>query len=721
MRPTIGGLHLVPVALYLIGALVFFRAQLLSHFDLVFGDTDTLLVAFLHEHVYRWLCGDGFEFLSPPFFFDQTKTLGYSDALLLDQIIYTPLRLLGAEPPLALSLFAIILSPVAYLFLYLFLRRLDVSVPLASLAALIFTFPNNLYLELFHFQFFAVYYIPIVAYCGLRAVSEVHQRPVRAYLIGAFAGGLCGGIFSTGYYMAWFFGLGLLIFTPIAGYMAWPQVQAWWRKHPTRTLGLVLAASVGFVGALSIFAVIYAPVLAAGAKRRFAEYVGPEPIDIVNVGTENLIWSGLIRSLHLIDDGRLASIGAHIALTPGVQILLLASAILVFRSRFWPASDIGKISRAFVIASASVCAAFFLLTIKVNGFSLFHVLYAIVPGANAIRVGYRIMIVANLFAVTAIGLTFDRVIRLSLREPRTWLRLGQLGALTAVLSLPVIEQVNLDQTAHLSRKFERQYLSALSKAPRECRTFYMARQSDRNDAYVQEDAMRIAQAQHLPTINGDNGLFPPRWDIDDPGVGDYERRAVYWAVKRGIAEGLCRADVESGNWTLIAVDRDWICDRGGCLPRISFGQSHEFEINLAKHGNSASFTDDHWPGLELWGQWTGTTQAALSFSIGVPRDLVVALSIRPLLSAAAPKQSAWVEANRCWIGGIEFDLAHGSGPRTISGTIPADCIDADGEIVLRINTDRVRRQKDIGLGDDMRWLGVGVARVLIRELSLAEH
>ena len=66
MRPTIGGLHLVPVALYLIGALVFFRAQLLSHFDLVFGDTDTLLVAFLHEHVYRWLCGDGFEFLSPP-------------------------------------------------------------------------------------------------------------------------------------------------------------------------------------------------------------------------------------------------------------------------------------------------------------------------------------------------------------------------------------------------------------------------------------------------------------------------------------------------------------------------------------------------------------------------------------------------------------------------------------------------------------------------------
>ena len=228
---------LFPLTLYIAGFLIFFRWQIFSNFDLVFGDAgDTRLAAFLHEHIYRWLYVRS-GLLSPPFFFNQSGTLGYSDAFLLDQIIYAPLRLLGAEPLLAISLIALILSAVGYLFLYLFLRRLDVAVPLASLAALIFTFANNLYLKSGHFQHFTVYYIPVIAYCGLLAVSEVHQRPARSYLLGAFAAGLYGLLFSTGYYMAWFFGLGLLIFTPIAVCIAWPQLRAWWRKHPTRVLG----------------------------------------------------------------------------------------------------------------------------------------------------------------------------------------------------------------------------------------------------------------------------------------------------------------------------------------------------------------------------------------------------------------------------------------------------------------------------------------------------
>ena len=84
--------------LYVAGFLVFFRSQLFSDFDLVFGDRgDARFVVFIHEPVYRWLHG-GAALLSPPFFFNQTKTLGYSDAFLLDQLIYAPLRLFRAEP-----------------------------------------------------------------------------------------------------------------------------------------------------------------------------------------------------------------------------------------------------------------------------------------------------------------------------------------------------------------------------------------------------------------------------------------------------------------------------------------------------------------------------------------------------------------------------------------------------------------------------------------------
>ena len=268
IAPWIGSI-LFPLTLYIAGFLVFFRWQIFSNFDLVFGDRgDARFVTFIHEHVYRWLHG-GVALLSPPFFFNQTKTLGYSDAFLLDQLIYAPLRLLGAEPLLALSLTAVLLSPIAYLFLYLFLRRLDVSVPIASLVALIFTFANNLYLNAGHLQHFAVYYIPIVAYCSLVAVSDVHRRPSLAYLLAVFGAGLYGLSFSTGYYMAWFFGFALLIFIPIVVCVAWPDVRAWWSMRPTRVLRLGIVASFSFLAALSIFVTIYAPVLATGAARSF--------------------------------------------------------------------------------------------------------------------------------------------------------------------------------------------------------------------------------------------------------------------------------------------------------------------------------------------------------------------------------------------------------------------------------------------------------------------
>src|SRR5208283_2688152 len=63
------GRFLFPLTLYVAGFLVFFRGQIFSDFDLVFGDRgDARFVVFIHEHVYGWLHG-GTALLSPPFFF----------------------------------------------------------------------------------------------------------------------------------------------------------------------------------------------------------------------------------------------------------------------------------------------------------------------------------------------------------------------------------------------------------------------------------------------------------------------------------------------------------------------------------------------------------------------------------------------------------------------------------------------------------------------------
>lgn len=717
----------LPLGFYIVGLFVFFRDEIFSRFDMAFGSSDGLLAAFLHEHVYRALGGHA-ALLSPPFFFNQTKTLGYTDAFVLNQVAYAPLRLMGAEPLLAYILTPFVLSAIAYLFFYLFLRRFEVSVPIASLAALIFTFANNLYMQCGWFQHFAVYYTPIVAYCGLLAVCDVHRRPARAYLLATFAAGLYGLMLSTGYYMGWFFGLGLLIFTPIAVSIAWPQVRTWWRKGPRHALALGLAASLGFLATLAIFLMIYGPVLATGVKREFFEYLefAPEPMDIINVGNRNMVWGGLIQALNLIDYDQRPG-GTAAALTPVIQILLALSVFLAFRPRFWPPGDIGRISRAFVIAGASVCALFYLFTIEVHDFSLFQILYAFLPGANAIRVGYRGMVAADLFAVTAVALTLDRMFRSSLREPRPMMRVGRLGALTAILALAALEQVNLAHMAQTSRKSQHELLSAIAPAPSQCRAFYavpqdLPAQADTEDeddlVDVQTDAMMIALAQHLPTVNGRSGLLPPGWNLQHPHAPNYEYHVERWVAKRGIAEGLCRVDLDKGTWTVPAAG-EWICAPGSCVRRISFARSDRFEINLKSAGNSALFTDDHWADPEPEGQWTTSASAALSFAISAPRNLDVELSIRPLLSAGVPKQSVWIDANGCRIDHLEFDWGDGgSAFRALTGAIPAGCVDSDGKVALHINTDHARSPKDIGINGDTRPLGVFVQRVVIRESGL---
>ena len=176
-----------------------------------------------------------------------------------------------------------------------------------------------------------------------------------------------------------------------------------------------------------------------------------------------------------------------------------------------------------------------------------------------------------------------------------------------------IEQVNLGQRTNLSREFEREHMAALIRAPHECLSFYAATQAGHPPFEVQIDAMMIALAQHLPTVNGWSGLFPPGWNFYDTNAGEYEQRATRWAVKRGFVGNLCQVNVESGTWTLATQGRDLICASRSCP--ISFGQSHEFQIYLQRGGNSAPFEDDGWVGPEPWGQWTGAAQAALSFTV----------------------------------------------------------------------------------------------------------
>src|SRR6516225_6376142 len=262
---------------FALGFVIFFRAQIFSRFDLLFGDRgDTRFVLFIHEHLFQAMRGRS-DFVSPPFFYNVRGTLGFSDAFLLNELIYAPLRVLGADPYLAL-LFTIMV-----------------------LASILFTFANNLYVNANHLQLFAIYYVPIVAYLSVYANIWVHKNKKRSLIAGGAAGLLYGLLFSTGYYVAWLFGLALLIFTPIFVFLSWRAVRTWFLTDPTRIGVLALVFLDGFVIGIIPFALIYGPLLKSASARDFSEYLffAPTFPDVANLGA-NFVWADFLDKIGLV-------------------------------------------------------------------------------------------------------------------------------------------------------------------------------------------------------------------------------------------------------------------------------------------------------------------------------------------------------------------------------------------------------------------------------------
>jgi hypothetical protein len=701
-----------PICLFSLGFIVFFRNQLFSDFDLMFGDRgDARFIVFMHEHVYRWILGKS-ELLSPPFFFDQKDTLGYSESLLLDQIIYAPFRLIGLDSFLATNLVAPILSVLSFTSLYLLLRYLGTSSIMGTVPAFLYTFANNLFLKSIHPQHFVCYLVPVIALCTIFSLANLHRFPHRACTVAGVGALLFGLMFSTSFYIAWFFAFDLLIFIPVALYLSWPTPLEWWRKNPRYAIRLSIVTVSGLLPGLIVFAIIYGPIIIVGARRDFADYLiyAPNIFDAINVGRQNFVWGQLIAASGLLNDDRLTFTEVTVALTPILQGMTIASLAFALKSTFW--SDARqRITRAIVIAAALVPFVFFVVTVKVGDVSLFKLLYAVVPGAGVIRAGYRGMVVADFFAVVSVSLCFDRIFR-ALRVHSKGCRSSLL--ISTALGLSMVEQLNLGRVADLSRASEYGHLAKVGNAPLECHSFYVLDEPQYHPYEVQLDAMLTALQQNIPTINGYSGIFPEGWDFYDTKSAIYEDRVLNWVVQRGVAAGLCRLDVIRGSWVNVANDQHLQCSIHKCAPAISLSPISEFRFDFKTGGNAELFTDKNWSVTESWGRWTSDRRAAISFILRERAAVQFTIVLRGLLSAQAPQQAVSIIANGCRVVNTTLDLDHAIS-QTVSGLIPETCIEPDGSVVVVIDTDRTTTPRDIGLNSDQRRLGVGVEEIVLRD------
>lgn len=522
---------------------IFFHAQILNRFTVLFGDRyDGVIEVALLQHWFDVLRG-----LAPwnvtGYFYPWRDTLGYNDGYFLYGLIYSLFRALGADPFLATAFTHITVKGVGFFGMLALMRLVFARRPAASvLAAVVFTIADNSLVQAVHGQLFMVGFAPPAALLlwGLwRALRGPRRWPVLAS--GVPLAIFCGAWLISGFYMAWFFGFFMivlvLVLAVIGGRAGWARLGADLRRQALPLLGVLAVAGASVLPCL----MVYLPIARQTGMERLA-IVGrflPAPVDVLNLGTGNLLWGGLDLWLTHLPPGWFP---AYSEWTTGLPPVLLILFLLGFASRraVRPAREEGVILRAVGLATV----VSWLLILRVGPLTLWPLVMVLVPGARGLRVisRYQIFLAAPL-TILAVCWVDD------------WQRRGRRLLPVAVALLLVVEEINLVPPVHLDRPAELRFLAAVPAPPAACRAFFAsaARPGIVNGAAATAlyshnvDAMLIAALDHLPTINGYSTFNPPDWNFADPGRADYLARVAAYAAAHRIS-GLCGLDLATRRW-----------------------------------------------------------------------------------------------------------------------------------------------------------------------------
>jgi hypothetical protein len=163
-----------------------------------------------------------------------------------------------------------------------------------------------------------------------------------------------------------------------------------------------------------------------------------------------------------------------------------------------------------------------------------NLIYAVVPGARGIRAVPRVGLVLLVAWAAGLALAVDALARL---RPRA-------AAVLALLCL--VEQGVRDRS--FVPALDRERVNRIAReVPRGCVAFVYTPPPDGWPPWhPQIDALWVADATGVPTLNGYSGNSPPGWELEDPFVRGPEDGArldaavAAWVTRWGLMEPVCR-------------------------------------------------------------------------------------------------------------------------------------------------------------------------------------
>jgi hypothetical protein len=617
-NPTSIGFSVVAVLVCLLSLAVFFRQFLESHFNLIAGNVgDNRLYIAILEH-WRAVIHGRAPLTSPNFFWPERGVLGYSDSMFLMALPYVIGRAIGLDYYVAFEAAFIVFKAIGFFSMLWLLRSVvRVSRPVALIGAVLFTVSNLYFVSMGHVQLATVAFTPLVAGLACAAWREYGCGRIlvaRGYSVAC--GILAALVLFTSFYIGWFMILaaaGCIVIAALTcaiEHRSVAPVFAWLREAFARRLLFGVAALV-FVVAIVPFLVTYLPTLKNTGGRSFVESLvyGARPVDLLNVGPGNWMWGHALEPVWSRWEGNPVGVHERVRGWPPVILLLTMGGGLVSFIEVWGADRTGAAQHReqlliAVFGSSFLCL--WVLSIHVGSWSLWWLVFKLVPGSSAIRVPTRLNLVLNVLLVLSACLILER-----LRNRRN--RFGR-ALFPGLAVLLVAEQINATPAHAIDRAAEHAILDHIQRPPSGCLSFAFTApaQAQRPSFANQIDAMLVARAVNLPTINGYSGWAPLGWSLvtfDN----DYFEHALKWASAKHIGQGLCGLDLRDGSWTTGLPEND----------AYSLGEQLDFRTN----GNAPHFEGAGWGDPEPGGSWTVGGHSVLQLELPKPPTSDVILSI----------------------------------------------------------------------------------------------
>lgn len=539
----------LPAILFAAGFAFLFRRWLFTGLDGIFGDEGDgeILLATL-EHWHRVFAGEA-HFADPTYFYPERGALGFTDAYFLYGLAYAAGRGLGLDPFTSFMTVMVALAATGFFgFVRLLRRHFAVAAPWTAVGACLFAFANMNAVKLVQAQAYCAMLLPVLCDLALSAWSA--GTWARRIGLAGGAGLLHALIFFTAYLTGWFFTAFLALIGLLHPLLFGPaRTFALVREAVTTKRDVALAYAAGFLIGIAPFLAIYLPVLSSGRRREFAEVLAnaPDARDILNVTTGNWLWGDILRGLDIAGRPNRPRWEVELGFTPITLAALLATILaLAARSRRavrHPENALSERDRwAFTFGAAVMLS--WLVQLDYGEFRPWAAVFAAMPGAGAVRYTFRSQIVANLLAAVLVAYALASAAQARRAVVRR--------AIPVVAALLLIEQVNVDWPATISRRQKTEWLAAIPPPPTACRAFYLspgAKPVDKPGYEHQADAMLFSQIRAIATVNGYSSWLPEGWMLEEPSAPDYPAAVRRWANANGLS-AMCGLDPGAGRWTI---------------------------------------------------------------------------------------------------------------------------------------------------------------------------